>query len=199
MKKVGVFIGELDMIQDEMLRDFAEYCLVRLPEYFFTVPASSTGKFHPSYTLGEGGLVRHTKAAVKIANDLLNLEQNKELAEYRDEIIFALIFHDSIKKGNANSKYTVTEHPILAADFIEDCLKKYEDAIYHSIMNAEDYLSFTSQVKIIQNLIRSHMGQWNSDYRTKKEILPKPSSEVEKFVHTCDYLASRKYLTCEVE
>ena len=194
MKTVGVFINELDMLENELLRDFAEFCLVRLPEYFFTIPASSTGKYHPSYTLGEGGLVRHTKAAVKIANDLLNLEQNKELAEYRDEIIFALIFHDSIKKGNANSKYTVTEHPILAVDFIEDCMKDY-----NLVMDAGEGLSFIDSVKRIQRLIKSHMGQWNSDYRTKKEILPKPSSEVEKFVHTCDYLASRKYLTCEVE
>ena len=46
----------------------------------------------------------------------------------------------------------------------------------------------------IANCIHSHMGKWNTDYRTKREILPKPKTVVEKFVHTCDYLASRKYL-----
>lgn len=194
MNKVETFENEIGLIEDCILNDFAQYCIEQVPDYFFIMPASTTGKFHPAYSLGEGGLVRHTKAAVKIANDLLNLEQNKELAEYRDEIIFVLIFHDSIKKGNANSKYTVTEHPILAADFIEDCMKDY-----NLVMDAGEALSFIDSVKRIQRLIKSHMGQWNSDYRTKKEILPKPSSEDEKFVHICDYLASRKYLTCEVE
>jgi hypothetical protein len=194
MDKVKIFEKEIDLIEDCILNDFAQYCIERVPDYFFTMPASTTGKFHPAYSLGEGGLVRHTKAAVKIANDLLNLEQNKELAEYKDEIIFALIFHDSIKKGNEQSKYTVTEHPLLAADFIEECVKDY-----HLVMDAGEGLSFSNSIKIIQNLIRSHMGQWNSDYRTKKEVMPKPSGEAEKFVHTCDYLASRKYLTCEVE
>ena len=118
MNKVETFENEIDLIEDCILNDFAQYCIEQVPDYFFIMPASTTGKFHPAYSLGEGGLVRHTKAAVKIANDLLNLEQNKELVEYRDEIIFALIFHDSIKKGNANSKYTVTEHPLLAANFI---------------------------------------------------------------------------------
>lgn len=42
--------------------------------------------------------------------------------------------------------------------------------------------------------IASHMGQWNTDYKSGKEILPKPSSPLQKFVHQCDYLASRKYL-----
>lgn len=196
MKKVGVFIGELDMIQDEMLRDFAEYCLVRLPEYFFTAPASSTGKFHPSYTLGEGGLVRHTKAAVKIANDLLSLEQNKHLDS--DAIIFALLFHDGIKKGIEETKYTITEHPLLAADFIVGNLEDYlYDNQYHD--RVEEQFELTSRVMDAVRMIKSHMGQWNYDYRTKKEVMPKPIQEDEKMVHTCDYLASRKYLTCEVE
>lgn len=193
MKTVGIFINELDMIEDELLRDFAEYCLVRLPEYFFTMPASTTGKFHPSYTLGEGGLVRHTKAAVKIANDLLNIEQYQHLDS--DAIIFALLFHDGIKKGKG-SNYTVTEHPLLAAEFLGKQIDAYEEdlSVYD---DAVDDLRL--KVQNIKRLIKSHMGQWNQDYRTKREILPKPIEEDEKFVHLCDYLASRKYITCEVE
>lgn len=196
MNRVDIFLSENDSIEDCLLNHFAQFCLELVPEYFFKVPASSTGKYHPAYSLGEGGLVRHTKAAVKIANDLLNLEQNKELAKYRDEIIFALIFHDSIKKGNPETKYTLMEHPLHAADFLEKCYKEYESFID---FQEDDKISFEKSLKKIQTLIRSHMGQWNADYRTKKEVLPKPVTEEEKFVHLCDYLASRKYLTCEVE
>ena len=38
------------------------------------------------------------------------------------------------------------------------------------------------------------MGEWNTDYKTKEEVLPLPESEMQKFTHLCDYLASRKML-----
>jgi hypothetical protein len=46
----------------------------------------------------------------------------------------------------------------------------------------------------ICDCVASHMGSWNTDYKTKKEILPKPITSMEKFVHLCDYLASRRFL-----
>jgi 23S rRNA maturation-related 3'-5' exoribonuclease YhaM len=194
MDKVAILRNELDFINDGLLREFVEYCVDEAPDYFFTMPASTTGKFHPAYTLGEGGLIKHTKAAVKIAHDLLNLEQNKHLNA--DQIITALILHDSIKKGNNGSNYTVTEHPLYAADFIGRKIDEFE--VEYEV-DCEELEDLRLEVAHIQRLIKSHMGQWNSDYRLAKEILPKPVEEDEKFVHTCDYLASRKYLTCEVE
>jgi hypothetical protein len=38
------------------------------------------------------------------------------------------------------------------------------------------------------------MGQWNYDSYTKKEVLPKPKTAEQRFVHMCDYLASRKFI-----
>ncbi|MCD3326841.1 hypothetical protein G8V02_07945, partial [Clostridium botulinum D/C] len=49
----------------------------------------------------------------------------------------------------------------------------------------------------IVKAIRSHMGEWNKDYRTKKEVLPLPKTRIERFVHMCDYLASRKSINIE--
>lgn len=190
MNKVDILQPQLDLIKDDLLKEFMEYCVEKLPDYFFEMPASTTGKFHPAYTLGEGGLIKHTKAAVKIANDLLNLEQHKHLNA--DLIISALILHDSIKKGPGGEKYTVTEHPIYAADFIDERFDEF------SAMK-EFETGLQDVVEDIQRLIKSHMGEWNRDYRLNQSVLPKPQTEDEKFVHTCDYLASRKYLTCEVD
>lgn len=64
------FDREITWIHDEKIRKFAQYCVDNLPDYFFTVPASSSGKYHPSYALADGGLVRHTDAAVIIAHEL---------------------------------------------------------------------------------------------------------------------------------
>lgn len=54
-ERVAVFSAELQLIKNQDLRAFAEYCLARVPEYFFTIPASSTGKYHPPFSLGRGG------------------------------------------------------------------------------------------------------------------------------------------------
>lgn len=187
MNKSDVFSKELGYITEFKVRSFVEYCLnEKVPDYFFKIPASSTGKYHPAYSLGEGGLVRHTKAAVKLANDLLNLEQNIHLSNFRSEITAALILHDSVKQGFNGSCYTVPEHPLCAVSMVLTANKE------------KNKLSDT-QCKMICDLIASHMGQWNTGYKSKTEILPKPKTELQKFVHTCDYLASRRYLDVDLE
>ena len=40
------------------------------------------------------------------------------------------------------------------------------------------------------------MGQWNTDYNGN-EILPLPKNRYQKFVHMCDFLASRKFFNVE--
>lgn len=180
--KVEVFEKELSAISNLSIRKFAEKIISNIPEYFFEVPASSTGKYHPRYALGSGGLVRHTKAAVNIAIDLLKLEHNSKFTQdEKDCIIVALICHDGWKHGDNYSQYTVAEHPVVAAnhvlEFADDDEKEF--------------------AKTISDNIKSHMGEWNTDFKNSKEIMPKPQTESEIFVHLCDYLASRKYLIYE--
>lgn len=183
--KVLEFATEIRMIQRPDIQDFVCMCLKACPDYFFEMPASTTGKYHPWYTLGTGGLVRHTKAAVKIAEDLLNLEQNHNLDH--DIIIAALILHDCVKKGPNGDQYTAFEHPLYSADLV---ILVANSMITDGMVDKED-------VDEIIRLIRCHMGQWNTD-RKSTTVLPKPSLEDEKFVHMCDYLASRKYLICDI-
>lgn len=180
---VEVFRHQLDLICDNDLRSFTEVVLLHTPEYFMQMPASTSGKYHPAYSLGEGGLVRHTKAAVKIANCLLNLEMYASLFPMRDLIISALILHDSVKKGKQGGDWSVAEHPNDAADLVLEVAKE----IHYGDMN---------KVEILAGLIRSHMGQWNTN-RNGFEIMPKPVTKEQKFVHQCDYLASKKFITIE--
>ena len=182
MNNSEIFYGELQLIQDVDLAIVTKKILDELiPEYFFVVSASSTGKYHPWYSLGYGGLVRHTKAAVKIAHDLLQLEQNRHLDH--DAIIIALILHDTFKHGVACLPHTTKDHPRIACDTIYQWVSD----------NCGDKMRFL--FKRICRLILSHMGQWNQG---ETEDLPKPDTPNEKFVHLCDYLASRKYIIVEV-
>lgn len=172
------------MIEDESIRCVFMDAVENLPDYFFTVAASSTGKYHPTYSLGEGGLVRHTKAAVKIAYDLLSREyyRNHFTSAERDCIIVALSLHDGWKHGQDGGAYTTADHPMVAADWF-----------------ANQYAELGEHAQLISKLIRSHMGEWNTAPRSKKEIMPKPDDELTMFVHMCDYLASRKWLTVQFD
>lgn len=187
-EKVMIFQNELKWINNKDIRKFAIEMISALPDYFFEVPASSTGKYHPSYSLGQQGLVRHTKGAVLIAKTLLDLEQykNQFTEEERDIMLTALILHDGMKHGVEGGKYTVVTHPTDMIEFINNNEKTYQ------LLNA-------NIVGQILSCIATHMGEWNKDYKTGTEVLPKPKTKLEKFVHMCDYLASRKFIEIEFD
>jgi hypothetical protein len=178
--KSEIFANELGFIINNDIKDFTKIAIDNLPDYFFSVAASSTGKYHPSYALGEGGLVRHTKAATRFANHLLQLEQNQNLfsERERDLILSAIMLHDGWKHGNNGSSFTTPEHPQVCADWVESNDK------LNGVLSQEDR-------NVIADAIASHMGQWNTNKRSSI-VLHKPETEIQKFVHMCDYLASRK-------
>lgn len=183
--RLKVFQTELKEIQTENIRKYAELAIQNvLPEYFFYVPASSTGKYHPEYAIGTGGLVRHTKAMARIAIDVLGLEFLEYSQETKDIILTGCILHDGRKSGaeEDKSEFTRADHPILMANALAEaeCLR--------GIISEESE-------NLLFDIISSHMGEWNTDYKSKKEILPKPETWSQFFTHLFDYLASRKYLT----
>ena len=58
MEKSENFKKELEYIKNEKIRNACQVMINLLPDYFFEVPASSTGKYHPEYAAGPGGLMR---------------------------------------------------------------------------------------------------------------------------------------------
>lgn len=85
------------------------------------MPASTSGRFHPEFSLGEGGLVRHTKAAVRIAIELFrdSVFNTFEFMEHeQDLIIMALILHDGLKQGWNEEGHTRFDHPFLMSNII---------------------------------------------------------------------------------
>lgn len=166
-----------------------------IPDYFWSIPSSSSGKYHPEDEICEGGLVRHTLKTVKVAKDTMavikdmlstNIEILNEEYDYvgqlltlagniskkdREYAIAALFLHDSYKNGNPNVGHTIHEHPIVAAQAVSKVLNPCAN--------------------IVARLIVSHMGRWNTS-KYSEVILPTPEDDLQKFVHLCDYIASRK-------
>lgn len=185
MEKVDCFNKEYNYIKDNKKREDLKYLVSNLPDYFFEIPASSTGKYHPKFASTENGLVKHTKVAVRIAKELLdNPGLNNFKDNEKDIIIMALVLHDGFKSGVVKEKYTRFDHPLLAADFI----RKQKDNI--SLNEVE--------LDLITRVISSHMGIWNKDYNGN-EVLPIPKDKYERFVHMCDYLSSKKFINVEFE
>ncbi len=181
MDKTAVFERELNFINNLRYKDSAKVLINLLPDYFFEVPASSTGKYHPAFSLGDGGLVRHTKVAVRIAYEMFNNESitGAYTKNEKDLMMIALMMHDGLKSGLEKSQYTKFEHPLLVCDYIKENKNKtkFND----------------KEIEFICHVISSHMGPWTTN-NYSSVVLPKPESKFQRFVHMCDYLASRKFL-----
>jgi hypothetical protein len=184
--KVGYFKQELDYIVTPRIKDFATKAVEDLPDYFFIIPASSTGKYHPAYSLGNGGVARHTRAAVRIAMELARMEDYNFTDEDLDLCIVAIILHDGFKSGAPQETYSRADHPVFAAN------EYIKNKRLNGYLSDEEFSTF-------YKLVARHMGQWNTDYKTKQPIMDKPETRMEKFVALCDYLASRKCLVMDFD
>ena len=171
----------LGTFENEDIKEFAKKCIDTAPPYVFKVAASSTGKYHPQFALGDGGLARHTVALVRILNHIFGVESvaNKFTSRERDLLRVAGIAHDMMKSGTQEeyekNKYTKFDHPLRAANMVRD-LKGLP-------IEEKEYIA---------SAIESHMGQWNESKRDPGIILPKPETDAQILLHVCDYLASRK-------
>ena len=180
--KIAMFSKEIEDITDSDLRKLATEIIAQADDYFFTIPASSTGKNHPPFALGEGGLVRHTKCVVYMVECLC---ESFNIDEYKkDMLIVAALAHDIKKQGDCAEGvgHTVHEHPLLAAHYVCE------------VYCASDIVILDGVVGIIADMISSHMGKWGAHpkFIGDKKPLPLPKSDCDKILQAADYLASRK-------
>lgn len=177
IKDIRHFTNELNLIVDPQIRQFVAMFLdYDTPDYFWTIGASSTGKFHPKLSQGTGGLVRHVKCAVRFAEELLSLNTYGYMKQdYKDYAIAALIMHDCLKYGCGHEpdKKAYADHGYNCSLLVTDVWKHYFDE------QAPDLLVMA---------IASHMGQWHGPNE------PKPFTPIDRLVHMADYISSRSFI-----
>lgn len=192
--KAEYFKKEILQIEDEVLRKLTiAYLEVGVPEYFWEIPASLSGLYHPIQDHGPQGLLRHTRMCMTIAIDLLNLDMYQSLAQYKDEILIALLIHDSwkcgvskrfVKRSGMEEWCTIHAHPKIAAQKFSDFVSQFKDIDEVTI----------EKCKEICKCAETHMGQWTTSKYEPEVVLRKPQTPKEKFVHMCDYLSSRGWI-----
>ena len=179
MEREEIFLDELSYIKNDDYSDALLNIINMLPDYWLHEAASSTGKYHPEYALGDGGLLRHSKAAMRIGFELLGNPAigDKYTDREKDLMLMALLVHDGLKLGIPQGKYTKFDHPILMANYI--------------IENKDEIGLNEGDANFMADVIKTHMGVWTKDYNGV-EVLEPPKTKYQNFVHMCDFLASRK-------
>lgn len=175
MLKSKYFEREIELIQNEEYKSFVrEYLDEYVPDYFWEIGASSSGRYHPKFSQGEGGLVRHTKAVVMFAEELLRMSSYMYMSEeHKDFVIMACILHDTCKYGMRDYEKEEYKNHARNAEVLVDGAW----ADYFGSQCSEFFLS----------AIRCHMGQWS-------EREDRPFTNIDRCVHMADYMASRNFI-----
>lgn len=174
MSKLGAFATELSMIKSDDVRTFTEEVLRKAPNYFWVVPASSTGKHHPPQDNGHGGLVRHSRAVVYFGTRFCmsyNIEGRR-----RDLILASCILHDIVKYGFTMGRWTTKTHGKDGADFIMNVWRQNEE-----LLPKGDVLT-------IGKCVALHMGRWTEGGKT----FPTDWEVDEQIVHLSDMMSAGK-------
>ena len=176
MLKHELFEREILLLESEDLRDFARFYLDKwVGNWFWKSGASSSGKYHPAFAQGEGGLVRHTRAVCMVCEELLRMSTYAYMrAEYKDYARLACLLHDTCKYGDRD----VENH---------DCYKEHGAIAASNVAVAWDSFFEEPAPELLLMAIRAHMGQWveNKDER--------PFTNIDRLVHLSDYIASRSF------
>lgn len=179
MRTMKLFERELSLIKNEKLR-YAVHDYMNdpdyVPDYFWTDGASSSGKYHPKMSQGIGGLVRHTKAVVMFAEELLRMSSYAYMKEeYKDFVIAACIIHDTVKYG-FGKEIDKSEY----ANHASNAAQSFAEFCFHNTSYEPHFL--------LLQAVRSHMGQWSTDKEDR------PFTSVDRCVHMADYMASRSFI-----
>lgn len=187
MDKSKFFEREIQLIESEDLRDFVRYYFNEcVGKWFWESGASSSGKYHPIFSQGEGGLVRHTRSVAMVCEELLRMNCYAYMKdEYKDYARVACLLHDTCKYGTGDKldKSFYPQHGYYASEMVRDV-----------------WIDFfgTPAPELLLMAIRSHMGQWTEDKDDR------PFTQIDRLVHLSDYIASRSFwdiptLTAEYE
>ena len=187
-----VFADELTKIHDSSIRDFviAVFELI-CPKYFWTVAASTTGKYHPLVSIGRHGLIRHVKLAV-YWGELFCLMHDDISEEMTCQVIASLLIHDILKNGKVLTAGGMPKHREITRTHGVDLAKELKRN-KQKLIKASG-ISFRSFRRITRG-VGGHMGKWTSDkypkYRT--EAIPNKLDQlVAEIVHMADFTSAQK-------
>lgn len=140
-----------------------------VPDAFWSRPASSSGKYHPSSSCGHGGLIRHTKQVFWMAKFMI--DSGVMNVRFPEAVLAACLLHDAWKYPYPHVPHTYKFH---ATKAVEELSRQSS-----SLIAIKEWFS------IMLDCIKCHNGRFTNEWDGKKM---NPECRV---VHVADYLASR--------
>ncbi len=170
-----LFADIVKNINSQDIRNFVNACLKDVPDEFETIPASTSGKYHPVEATAEGGLLWHVRRACWFGYKLITACKWEKDDIRGDIVLAALILHDISKKKDYAKYWDYVNHPQTAAGFVARHKNLVPDKVF----------------KLIQGCILHHMGPFGGKF------FKKPMDKyniLEMIVYMADYMSASKDL-----
>lgn len=167
-------LPEIELIEDEEIRKQTRDALARgTPDYFWKVPATSSGYYHNTYSKGKHGLWIHVKMGVTAYERMVRsyVEQGLISEKEADMGRAAMLLHDMLKYGHKyeSGDHTRSNHDVMAGMWVG---------------------KNTDLPTPVVRAVERHNGPWYDG------PTPEPDDHLSQLVHMADMVASTKNATC---
>jgi hypothetical protein len=168
---------EVELIEDDEIREATISAIGRgVPEYFWEVPATSSGRYHNPFARRRHGLWIHVKMVFTVYERFVRsfVEQGLITEAEADAGRAAVLLHDMLKYGHGydDGDGTETNHDKLAGHWL-----KHNSEVPEATVNA----------------VKAHNGPWYDGPSPDHSRAP-----LEQLVHMADMAASTKNVTAGV-
>lgn len=180
----NIFKKEIEKITNNGFREDVINLIEMCPDYISHVPASVSGKYHPSDSLRWDGMLRHIRRCLIFKEEFVEMYN---LNNQESDILTAgCIIHDIYKQGEEESGKMDKRHPIL---------------IFDKIVKNMDVFKNKDMMLVLAYVCLFHMGRWTpkeamKNYLVLPDIGPFSNgvvSDLTKTMHIIDaFSASRK-------
>lgn len=174
-EKLNVFREYLDRIKSVGIRGFTEFAIVRFPNYFWTLPASTTNENHGN---GET-LLDHVMGCLYMAGQVCEEQFEKHWTRReKDQLYSAIMLHDGWKCGEPGNECRITMEIIRERDLniglfgklkadrqhAEIGYKQLDKLVDQYNKNVDlDKKLYPTDGEIILNAVRYHYGPWTQE------------------------------------
>jgi hypothetical protein len=174
---IKVLSVEIEKIKSAELKKVTKQILLRCSDYNVEMGASSTGKYHPPFAAGPGGLIRHIKAVCRNTEALIQSMPYYDNEEWDVPYITAIL-HDCMKYTEYGQQFCHESHPNLMAALIRE---------YHF-----DDDTLNKRLERIAENVACHMSRWNT-CKHSDDVMPLPTSIENLIVSFADIIAAKKW------
>jgi len=172
-QKLNIFQKYLKLIKTDFIRDFTGIAILNFPEYFWTLPASTSGKHHGNETL-----IEHVLGCAYIAKNVQEQFKNYDQI-WKDQLMSAILLHDGWRCGFLGHEKRFTQKMIEKKGYSKKLLGQLCTSKDHPYVAASQLMKILKKSYLIDykmffediiEAVKYHMGPWTPKKEKYYEI-----------------------------